>query len=67
MQVDVFAVAHVACLDEFLGDDASAFFDELCCIPGGAVGFSGIGVDAADEVDVVHIVGVFLEEITYIG
>ena len=67
VQVDIFAVAHVACLDEFLGDDLSAFLDELRRIPGGAVGLSGIGVDAADEVDVVHNVGVFLEEITYIG
>lgn len=67
VQVDILAVAHVACLDEFLGDDASAFFDELRRIPGGTVGLSGIGVDAADEVDVVHNVGVFWEEITYIG
>ena len=51
VEVDVFRVAYVAGLYRFLGDDAIALAHHLARQPGGAVAFSGIGVDAADEVN----------------
>ena len=51
MEVDIFGVAYVAGLYQFLGDDAIALAHHLARQPGGAVAFSGVGVDAADEVN----------------
>ena len=52
VQVDVLGMAGVAGLDELLGDDAQAALHKLTGIPGGAIAFSGICINAADEVDV---------------
>ena len=56
VKVDVFGMAGVAGLDEFLGDDTLSVLGYLLGVPGGAVAFSGIGIDTADEIDVgIHV------------
>ena len=52
VQVDVLGMTGVAGLDELLGDDAQAALHKLTGVPGGAIAFSGICINAADEVDV---------------
>lgn len=60
VQADVFRAARVAGLYKFLGDDVQPGAAELLCQPSGAITFSGIGVDAADVIDMgilFHIIG----------
>ena len=52
VQVDVLGMTGVAGLDELLGDDTQAALHKLTGVPGGAIAFSGICINAADEVDV---------------
>ena len=55
MPVEVLGKADIAGLDEFLGDDPVTFAGQLPGQPGGTITLSGIRIDAADEIDVIHI------------
>ncbi len=49
VKLDVFAAADIAGLDEFLGYDGLPFGSQPVGVPGCAVAFTGVGVDAGDE------------------
>ncbi len=55
VQVDVFAMADIAGLDELLGDDPVAFAGKFLGQPGCTITLSGIRIDAAHEINVLCI------------
>ena len=59
MQNDVFGHFLIAGLDKFLRDYFFAFFRPFGCEKARGITFTNIGIDAADEIDLIHLENMF--------